>query len=239
MQTSNSLSSALKLVDRALWPVLAFACAVAILAAFAHKHLIALFGEYPADVLVNIAFSIIAAFVFYFFVDVIRRDRESRSLAPYVSRNVELLKGDVIAVCRGVARAVGVTLPQDWQFDQGDVDRLFGRATGNMQANLVFLNGQKATLMDYVFERANRSDSFLRNLSEIGVFLGGDGMALIAEIRTGMYLAMIKGITPIRSLVGGGNLSFLAEALGNHYQLVRKFERWTSERGLCTSPWAH
>src|SRR5258706_11238724 len=100
----------LSYVDPVLWIILGVSIAAAILVSLLRGHV----GRGILDILLNVSFAIIASFIFYTVVDVSKRAREYEAAAPYVSRQIVTMKGDVLAVCREAARVSGRELPAEW-----------------------------------------------------------------------------------------------------------------------------
>jgi hypothetical protein len=108
-------------------------------------------------------------------------------MRPYVSRYIKHLQGDVEATCREVARASGRDLPGDWKFSAEEVTALFPTVAPGAQANMTFLDGRKATLLEYMFDRVARSRRSLGALLQFSVFLGGEARSLIAAIQDSVF----------------------------------------------------
>jgi hypothetical protein len=73
----------MQLIGRRLWPIIIMSGLICFGEAFAHDWLEAHIGRYPTEILVSLALSTLAAFIFYLFVDVNRRWLDARAIAPY------------------------------------------------------------------------------------------------------------------------------------------------------------
>jgi len=135
------------------------------------------------DIFLTISLAIIASFIFYAVVDLSKHAREYEAAAPYISRQIAILKGDVLAVCREAARASGRELPSEWAFNRGEVADIFNAVRLRAPVNMVFPDGRQADLFDYIVDRARRTNTFLRNLLMLSYLLGGEATAQIAEIQ--------------------------------------------------------
>lgn len=103
--------SLFKFIDgRLLFPV-ALSTFFLLLPENVRKVLISYYGEHTISELEGIFSSIVAAFIFYVFLDVSKRSRETKVVAPYVSRLVRNLQGDIIAIYSEATLIHGTRLP--------------------------------------------------------------------------------------------------------------------------------
>jgi hypothetical protein len=131
------------------------------------------------DTVLHVSLAIIASFIFYTVVEVSKRAREYEAAAPYISRQIVALKGDVLAVCREAARTSGRELPPDWTFNRREVVDIFNAARLRAPVNMVFPDGRQGNLFDFIADRARRTNTFLRNLLILSYLLGGEATARI------------------------------------------------------------
>jgi len=172
----------------------------------------------------NVAYSFVAAFVFYFLLDVVPRVRKVRALGPYVKKRLEYLKGDVIAVCREVANSIRADCPSDWEPNQRDVESWFAVAQTNGTANMVFTDGGRAQLIDYFYDRFHRTVGFLRDLTHLGSFLDAELMSRIADVQDDSYLMQLRVTEPLRARLKPVTLTFIAKDLMNHFHRLKELE---------------
>lgn len=227
----------LRLIDWRLYMPAFLALSVVTLSASNISLMNNVIGAGAANILINVSYSIIAAFIFYLFVDVSKRARDIEALAPFVSKQVVLLKGDVISVCKEITRVHGTPLPDNWEFNKNDIVNSFGGVLANAQANMVYPDGRPATIFIYIKHHADRSRHWLENLSQVGLFLDGTSTACISEIQTGGYLKQIEMIASFGQQLNNSNLSFLVDAIDNHYRSIIQLEGLFRKGGLLTDSW--
>ena len=223
----------LKHIEHWLWWIVLPAFGFAVTYACAFDWLAKWIGCHAANVLGGFSLSVIAAFVFYLFLEIPRRRREVRSIAPYVSRQIKLLKGDAEAVCMEAANVAGYELTSEWKFRPEDVEKIFQKANPNDPARMVFNDNSQARLIDYLINNAIRDEEFLANLLQISFLLDGEGVARITDVKRGTYLLTLNIMrstqtTPLRN----DNISFLAKDFIVHYRAIEKLESWASQSGF-------
>ena len=224
---------ALKFIDWRLLVPTGVAFIIVALSAFAPALLGVVLGAGFSNALVNISFSMIAAFVFYLVVDVARRKREATAIAPLVSAQIRQLKGSVLSVCREAARIVGTPLSADWQFNRDDVDPIFKKVGLFADAAMVDPAGQRQSFLSFLIYHAQRSDSFLENLVQISPFLGAEAATYIAKIQLDGYLMQMKMLLPIyQNLRKDSKADFIGNDIAKHYDAILKLEDWACRNGV-------
>jgi hypothetical protein len=126
--------SVFRYVSPILWIFLGLAIVVAIVVPI-FRHGV---GQVISNIILNVAFSFIASFIFYTVVVLPPRAQEHEAAAPYMSRQIVMLRGDVDAVCREAARASGRKLPAEWTFNRGEVADIFNAARLRAPVNMFF-----------------------------------------------------------------------------------------------------
>jgi hypothetical protein len=222
----------IKLVDWRIWALVLLSTPTTVLYAVDRRDLACWFGRDLSDVIGQLALAVIAAFLFYIAVDVLRRMREQGAMRPYVSRYIERLQGDVEAICREVARASGRDLPGDWKFAPEEVTDLFRRVAPNAQTNMVFLGGRRATLLEYMFDRVVRSRRSLAALLQFSVFLGGEALSLIAAIQDSSFFMELDAMQAIGARINNTDLSVLSGSICDHHLAVLRLCEWGEAAGL-------
>jgi len=222
----------IKLIDWRIWVLVLVSTLVTVLYAVDRRDLVCWFGHDSSDVIGQLALAVIAAFLFYIAVDVLRRMREQGAMRPYVSRYIKHLQGDVDAICREVARASGRELPADWKFSAEEVTDLFQRVAPNAQANMVFLDGRSATQLEYMLDRVVRSRRSLGALLQFSVFLGGEALSLIAAIQDSIFFLQLDSMQAIGARIRNSDLSVLSDPLCKHQLAVLRLRQWGEAAGL-------
>jgi hypothetical protein len=231
-------------VDPILWIILGISIAltmvIIVVSIWRHRHQLSDgMSDIWLNVLLNISLAIIASFIFYMVVDVSKRAREYSAAAPYISRQIVTLEGDVLAVCREAARASGRELPADWSFNRGEVVDIFNAARVRTPVNMVFPDGRKANLFDYIVDRTRRTNTFLRNLLIFSYLLGGEATAQIAEIQSDNYLMQVQSLLspPFNAGMSDQTLAFLVDSFVDHYEKINRLKKWVADNHLLTYPW--
>ncbi len=206
----------LRFIDTRLWPIVIVALAFAIAPSKVQCWLKLNFGSHVSDTIYNVSGSVIAAFVFYLFLDVNRRMREVRAVAPYVSRLVRNLQGDVKAVCIEAARASGIQLPSDWQFNSFDVERIFKNTDPRAQANMQFIDGRKASIYDYIYDRLQRTESFLDQLMLVNTQIGTEGLMKLLEIRNSTHLLQLRSLRNLVPHLNNEDMSVFSKPISEY-----------------------
>lgn len=195
------------------------------------------FGRAILDIVVNVSFAIIASFIFFSVVDASKRMREYEAAGPYISRQIATMKGDVIALCREAAQSLGRELPPDWGFNYNEVAEIFKAAHLRSPANMVFISGKSAMIVDYMIDQARRTNESLINLLVFAFLLGGEATAQIADIQADSYLKQIQIISQFGDRQGDQNLSFILDAFDEHYSRIIRLEKWAGGNHLLVDPW--
>jgi hypothetical protein len=229
----------LKHIEHRLWCIVLPAIGFASTYSFAYDWLAKWIGDHAANVLIGVSLSVIAAFVFYLFLEIPRRRREVRSIAPHVSRQIKMLKDDAQRVCKEAAHVSGAELPSEWKFRPDEVEKFFERANPNDPARMIFNDRSQAKLIDYLIDMAGRGEAFLDNLLQISFLLDGEGIARITDVKRSSYIRMLLSMRSMRNPTEGNkNLSFLSRSFIEYYRAIEKLESWASQSGLLIeNPW--
>ncbi len=222
----------LRFIEPRLWPVVVIALAFAIAPDSVQCWLKLNIGTHITDTIYNISGSIIAAFVFYLFLDANRRWREVRAVAPYVSRLVRNLQGDVKAVCIEAARANGTQLPDNWQFNSFDVERIFRNTNPHAQSNMEFLGGRKANIYEYIYDRLQRTETFLDQIMLVNTQLGAEGLIKLLEVRNSSYLSQLRSLRNLVPHLKNKDMSVFSGIICEHYASLEEFEAWAVRNGF-------
>lgn len=204
--------------------VLCLALAIEVLAAFFREKFPTWLTKELVEVLLGIVGSVVAGFIFYLAIEVSRRHRETTALAPYVTRQIDLLRGDVEALTRECARIGSVTL-SDGLLNEGDIRAALAACMSNQQANLLLLNNQKlATAFDYLADRSDRSLKRLADLVQLGPHLGADLMAQISKVQSSGYMDMVQQLRPLvqQNLTKPFSLEAFSSPLNKHYDALNE-----------------
>lgn len=222
----------IRLIDPRLWLLVFPALVFAFLPFSVQTWLNLAIGSQTVQTTYNISVSIIAAFVFYLFLDVNRRLREVHHIAPYVSKLVRSLQGDIRAICFEAALTQDIRLPDSWQFYDADVERIFGRTNPRAHANMMFPDGTEASIYDYLYDRLQRTESFLDQLMLVSDQLGADGVMHVLEIRNSTYLQHLRSIRPFIPLLKNENMSVFSKPISEYHTRLKDFELWAKRTGL-------
>jgi hypothetical protein len=183
-------------------------------------------------VLRNICFAIIASFVFYFIVDVLKRAREYDAATPYISMQIGMIKGDVLAICREASHLSKRELPDQWKFNRDEVSTIFQNAPPRAPVNMIFYDGRRANLFEYMIDRARRTEKALQNLLIFSSVVGSEGVAKITDIQSDSYLVQMELIAPSVGKMTNTDLSFLTDAFDDHFQHIVALEKWAAANHL-------
>ena len=107
--------------------------------------------------------------------DLSKRAREYEAAAPYVSRQINLIKGDVMGICQEAARLSKRELPDQWKFNRDEVSTIFKVHRPRAAVNMIFYGGRRANLFEYMIDRARRTNTALQNLLIFSSVLGSEG----------------------------------------------------------------
>lgn len=198
--------------------------------ALSREHVQQNLGNNLAEVLANVSFSMIAAFVFYLALDVTQRARTVRNLRPYVSQRIQRMKGDLDAIGIEVARAAQRARTQT-VFDPSDFEIDSAALSFATPAALVFPDGQRGTMLDYLLDRSSRTEQQLNHMLAISPFLGPDGVALIAKLQDDSFLSQMRMLRSLRGNVRG-SIGTLAKPLSDHHALLAQLESWARRSAL-------
>lgn len=196
--------------------------------------LLVIFGDVsskPILILTNISYSVIAAFVFYLVIDLLPNVRATRELVPYVTRQISLIGGDTFAICQEAARLNGISIGDEWRFDEKDVERFFKGLDTHRESNIVSYDGAKLRFIDFLVYRGKRTEEWLGNLARVSFFLEGEGAARIAEVHESAYLKMLgqmAGASQFQKL----EISSIASTLASHQARLTKLRDWAERKGL-------
>ncbi|MGC9954747.1 MAG: hypothetical protein ABSD21_10765 [Rhizomicrobium sp.] len=188
--------------------------------------------------LVNVSYNIIAAFVFYVFLDLVPKIQEASSLAPYVCQRIQRLKGDVESVCRAMGEASNHQVNADWKVNADDVTSWFSAVRADAPAPMVFFDLSRANMYEYIKHQCRRSDQLLADLIQIAPYLGADLVGQIGLMQRDGYLWQVRESVPLERLKKGHTLAYLSKEILDHYRRLERLELTASGRGLVVRrPW--
>jgi hypothetical protein len=222
----------LKLVDVWVWPFAIISACVLAGQAFAHDPLEHLVGSHLWELTYNLALAIIAAFIFYLLVDVNRRWQDARSIAPYITKQIKRMKGDVEGICRDAAAAHGDPFPAEWSFDTTDVGRVFVHVAPTTVVKTMSTPIGPATMLDAIVYRVSRTDEALANLARMSSTLGARGMTHVTAIQGTSYLATVKAVLSTHRGMANKNLEIFTKLISDHYAAVLALEDWAKEASV-------
>jgi len=187
-------------------------------------------GEKGTSALINIMSSVIAAFIFYLMIDVQKRWRDIKTIGPHVASLANWLKGDCMAICSEMAQIAKIEY-QD-ELNDAYINNLFDKVSPKDQANMVFSDGRKATIMDYMIDRLERTNKFLGDLMSISILLDSEGISHIKEIMHDSYLMQMSFYKNMGKSINNANLSFIASSFIEHCNKVMQLKKWSDEKGF-------
>jgi hypothetical protein len=183
------------------------------------------------SIVTNISYNVIAAFIFYLFIDLLPTVRSTRELVPYVTRQITLISGDIFSVCQEAARLNGTQITDQWRFNSDDVERFFKGLNTHTEANMVSYDGKKVRFIDFLAHHGKRTEEWLGNLSRAGTFSEGEGAARIAELYESTYLKMLGQIAAA-SQFRAFEISSFASVIIDHHKRWTHLRDWSKQRGL-------
>lgn len=97
---------------------------------------------------------------------------------------------------------------------------------------MMYLDGRKASLYEYMYERLDRTESFLSQLMLVRDELGSDGLMKLLSLKNSTYLMYMRINRRIINNFTNENLSVIAPILIEYYENIKQMEIWAVKAGM-------
>ncbi len=180
-------------------------------------------GSFSGFIL-NMCYSYIASFVFYFLVIHLQQENDKDKLYPYIIKNAEHIIGCSLGLIHDICRGSNIDIKSKYPTDE-DLDSICKSI--NFNARSPFLVNQFALNLTWLenFEYyKSRSDHAINNIMQLNKFLDADFIIYLIKIDN---CQLFKGINNYkRCNINNQNITFVKDDLIEYFKIIRILENY-------------